>query len=51
LSAVNTVGGKQTGLSIGLINYAKSLRGLQLGLINIVGEGKGPRILPIANYR
>lgn len=39
------------GVSIALINYARSLRGLQLGALNIVSDGRSPRILPILNWR
>ena len=39
------------GLSIALVNYARSLRGLQIGAINIVADGRAPRFLPIVNWR
>jgi hypothetical protein len=51
VSAVNDIRGQQTGLSIGVINFARSLRGVQLGVINIVADGRSPRMLPIANWR
>ncbi len=51
IATVNDVRGEQTGLSIGLVNYARSLSGLQLGLVNIVTDGRGPRVMPIANWR
>ena len=36
--------------SIGIVNYAGELDGLQLGLINIAGNNSGwKRILPIVN--
>lgn len=50
LSAVNAVRGYQRGLSIGLVNYAESLFGVQLGLVNIVRDNPSPfRVLPIIN--
>jgi hypothetical protein len=39
------------GVSIALVNYARSLRGLQLGAINIVADGRSPRFLPLVNWR
>ena len=48
--AVNAVRGYQRGLSIGLVNYAESLFGVQLGLVNIVRDNPSPfRVLPIIN--
>ncbi len=50
ISGVNAVRGHQRGLSIGLVNYAESLFGVQLGLINIVRDNPSPfRVLPIIN--
>jgi len=49
-SAFNHVQGIQSGLSIGLVNYARRLVGLQLGVINIVKDNpKYLRILPLFN--
>ena len=49
-SGFNYIKGTQHGLSIGIVNYAFRLKGVQLGLINIVRENpKGLRILPIMN--
>ena len=39
------------GLSLALVNYARSLRGLQIGAINIVADGRSPRLLPLVNWR
>ncbi|NBB86907.1 MAG: hypothetical protein GVY12_11925, partial [Bacteroidetes bacterium] len=42
--------GRQEGLAIGLINYARSLRGVQLGLLNIAQNNRPPfRVLPLVN--
>jgi hypothetical protein len=39
------------GISIALVNHARSLRGLQIGAINIVADGRRPRVLPLLNWR
>jgi len=50
VSAVNLIHGNQTGISIGLVNYASQLKGVQLGLINIADNNKNIfRILPLVN--
>jgi hypothetical protein len=51
VSAFNDVRGAQRGVSIGVVNYARSLRGVQLGAVNIVNDGRGPKVLPIINWR
>ena len=49
-SAFNYFKGTQSGLSIGLVNFAWRLRGLQLGIINIVKENpRYLRVLPFFN--
>ena len=49
-SAFNYIRGSQTGISIGIVNYAWSVKGLQLGLVNIVRDNpKGLKVLPILN--
>lgn len=51
ISAVNRIRGSQRGLTIGLVNYAYRLNGVQLGLVNIVRENPdGRRVLPIVNW-
>jgi hypothetical protein len=50
IGVYNRVVGSQVGLAIGLVNYAKELHGLQLGLINIAGNNRGlARVLPVLN--
>jgi hypothetical protein len=50
VSAVNYFKGTQKGLAIGIVNYAWSLKGVQIGLVNIVRDNpKYSRILPIIN--
>lgn len=50
-SAFNQIKGKQTGVSLGIVNYARHLNGFQFGLINYVRDNpKYLRILPILNF-
>ena len=43
--------GSNFGLAIGVINYARSLHGMQLGLLNIVRDNPGGRkVLPVVNW-
>jgi hypothetical protein len=51
LSAFNRLGGTQRGLTIGSLNIAEELRGVQIGLINIARRNpRGRRVLPIVNW-
>ncbi|HXD22804.1 MAG TPA: hypothetical protein VN613_05540 [Gemmatimonadaceae bacterium] len=49
-SAVNYIRGSQTGLTIGLVNYTRTLNGIQLGIINIVSDSRSHPVLPIINW-
>lgn len=50
VSPVNWHKGTQTGLSVGIVNYAWTLKGVQLGLVNIVRDNPpGLRVLPLFN--
>ena len=50
-SSVNAVRGSQLGLTIGLVNYAESLRGMQIGVVNIVRDNpRGRKVLPFLNF-
>lgn len=51
VATVNAVQGEQRGLSIGVVNFARSLKGVQLGVLNIVADGRAPRVLPLVNWR
>lgn len=52
VSAYNNIKGDQVGVTIGIVNRTHRIRGLQLGLINIVKENpRGLRVLPIFNTR
>lgn len=51
ISAYNDVHGTQRGLAIALFNYARTLDGVQVGVLNYAGnKPRGTRILPIFNY-
>lgn len=51
LSAYNDIRGTQQGLAIGIFNFARSLDGLQIGLLNYAGnKPRGTRLLPILNW-
>lgn len=50
-SAFNHIKGEQRGLTIGVVNYALRLHGVQLGLINIAKSNpRGLKVLPIVNF-
>ena len=50
ISAFNRISGEQFGLCIGIANYASSLHGVQLGLLNWAGNNRsGLKLLPIVN--
>lgn len=50
ISAVNYIRGSQAGITLGLINYARALDGVQIGVLNIVGDAKSHPVLPIINW-
>lgn len=51
ISAYNDVRGTQRGLAIGIFNFARTLDGVQIGLLNYAGnKSRGARLLPILNY-
>ncbi len=51
LAGYNRVSGKLTGISIGIVNEAEHLHGVQLGLINIIHENPGiASVFPIFNF-
>lgn len=49
-SWLNYHGGHFNGLQFSIVNYAATLKGLQLGLINIIGEGGFLPVFPIFNF-
>lgn len=51
-SAFNQIKGKQTGVSLGIVNYAYELKGVQIGLLNYVQTGpRHLKVLPLVNVR
>jgi len=49
-SPFNYIRGSQTGLSIGIVNYAFRVNGIQLGLVNIVRDNpRYLKVLPVFN--
>ena len=51
ISAFNYIRGIQKGISIGIVNYAYRLKGVQIGLINIVRDNpRGRTFLPLINF-
>jgi hypothetical protein len=50
-SAYNRVLGRQRGFTLGLVNYARELDGIQIGLINISDNGGHRRIIPLVSVR
>jgi hypothetical protein len=51
VSAFNWNKGRQSGLSLGIVNYTFQLNGLQIGVINYVKENpKYLKILPVVNF-
>jgi hypothetical protein len=51
VSAFNDIRGIQRGLTLGLVNHAWTLHGMQVGIINIAKNNpKGRRVLPIVNW-
>ncbi|OGD28566.1 MAG: hypothetical protein A2Y56_14115 [Candidatus Aminicenantes bacterium RBG_13_63_10] len=50
VSPFNYIRGAQVGLTVGIVNYARSVKGVQLGLINIVRDNpRGLKVLPVFN--
>ena len=49
-SGVNYHTGHMKGLQISLVNYAATLKGVQLGFINIIGKGGFLPIFPFFNF-
>lgn len=51
ISAYNRITGSQEGLTIGILNYTRHLRGAQIGLLNIASQNpKGRKALPVFNW-
>jgi hypothetical protein len=50
ISAWNRTAGRQEGLTIGILNIADELHGVQIGLINIARNKARYRVLPLVNW-
>jgi hypothetical protein len=51
VSAFNFIKGTMKGVAVGIVNYAYRLKGLQIGLVNIVRDNpRGRTVLPIINF-
>jgi len=53
IGAINIVQGTSHGMQIGLINYTNNLKGIQLGLLNMIddGPGGGIPVMPLMNLK
>ena len=50
VSAFNFIKGTQKGVAIGIVNYAWRLKGVQIGLVNIVRDNPAhAKVLPFIN--
>jgi hypothetical protein len=49
ISAVNRIRGEQRGLAIGVVNYAHSLHGVQIGLLNWADNSSLLKLMPLVN--
>ena len=50
VAGFSQIKGRQDGWTIGVVNYARDLRGVQIGVINIARSNpKGTRVLPLFN--
>jgi hypothetical protein len=50
IAGYNDMRGTQRGLSIGIYNYARTLHGLQIGVLNVAQNNpRGLRVLPLVN--
>lgn len=49
-SSVNYHDGYFNGLQLAIVNYAASMEGIQIGLINIIKEGGFLPVFPIFNF-
>ena len=49
INTINVTKGKFEGLQFGFVNFAESINGLQIGLVNIINQGGRFPIFPIVN--
>ena len=50
IAAYNRIQGVQHGITIGILNYARHLDGLQIGLLNYAGNKRSMKWMPVFNY-
>jgi hypothetical protein len=51
VSSYNQIRGRQTGVTLGFVNYAYTLSGFQIGIINFVRDNpRARRMLPLINW-
>ena len=50
VSAFNRIRGEQAGFTIGIVNWARSLSGVQIGLLNYAGNKRGMKWMPFVNW-
>jgi len=50
ISAFNRIKGDQNGLTIGIVNWARKLNGVQLGLLNFAGNKRSMKWMPLINW-
>jgi hypothetical protein len=52
ISAYNRIEGRMSGVTIGLLNWAEHLNGLQIGVLNYArNQRSGLKLLPVLNYK
>ena len=50
VSAFNRIQGEQAGFTIGIVNWARSLSGVQIGLLNFAGNKERMKWMPLVNW-
>lgn len=50
ISTVNYIRGAQHGIVLGIVNYARRVDGVQVGLVNIISESRSHPFLPLLNW-
>ena len=50
VSAFNRIQGEQAGFTIGIVNWARSLSGAQIGLLNYAGNKSSMKWMPLINW-
>ena len=50
IAAFNRIKGEQAGFTIGIVNWARSLSGVQIGLLNYAGNKKRMKWMPLVNF-